>query len=625
VTGMTGVPNWGWTVFLAAGLSACAPGDGRIRLADVEAPVQLAVGDSVARISARTDTDGFYALGVAHAQLRPNDLRVQHCRIHVCDVGSDVLTLGLVGLGEQRLLQSTPQERRLLDAYARGVRDTLPSLPWQAADSVALVYLRGLGHSAGLMTERAALLSQQLDVLDLDDAIRDDGLATETAWNDLRGGLPRDPAIPSAFLTPAPVASAVAVAGRRSESGASLLGALIGRRIGEPAMIAVQLDTPGFHVSGLTEPGIPAFWAGRNLTTAWSLTAANADAMDLVVVGLQERIYTVGLEEFVLADDDTTHLGPLVARTDELGLVLRMAGVEPIDETLPVLWALAQTPTVIEAVRAFDRPVGSAWHLVSADTQGHIADAVVGRIVRRRGVTGRVPHDVRDGDLWQGRVDRLPRTLDPPMGLVATTGARPRSPVSVAMGADFPDGRRADRLAAQVAWQSAANSATLWTSLSDPFLAETGLPSVLNGVEPGTESGQKCHDALLAWDGDVRDSGASATWAAWRRALSEQTLETWQEPAAQAWRALGDHDPEPPGAPWGARPVNQRAAALDTACAAPLGVQSGAAGALWPAAPDAVAGGIVIDLADPTIQVWDGERLRSLADLPSRAVTLQPR
>ena len=361
-----------WMLVLMAGLSACTLGDSRIQLADIEAPVQLAVGETVARISARTDTDGFYALGVAHAQARPEALRVQHCRIHSCDVPSDVLSLGLVAMGEQRMLQSSPEERRLLDAYSRGIRDTLPGLAWQAADSVALVYLRGLSHSAGLMTERSALLAQQLDVLDLDDAIRDDGLATETAWNDLRGQLPNDPIIPAAFLTPAPVTSAVAVSSRRSASGASVLGAVMARRDVEVELLAIQLETPNFHVSGLTEPGIPAFWAGRNGSTAWSLTAANTDAMDLVVVGLQERVYTVAGEEFVLSDDDMTEMGPLVARNDSVGLVLRMAGVEATDETLPVLWALAQTPTVIEAVRAFDRPVGSAWHLVSEIGRAHV-------------------------------------------------------------------------------------------------------------------------------------------------------------------------------------------------------------------------------------------------------------
>lgn len=611
---------------LFVGFGSCIAGDGRVRLAEVEAPVQLAVGEDVARIAARTDTDGFYALGVAHAQARPDELHQQFCRIHACEIEADEVGLGLLAIGEQRLLQSTPEERRLLDAYSRGIQDTLADLPWQAADSVALVFLRGIARSAGLMTEHAALQAQELDVLDLDDAIRDvDGLATETAWNDIRGRLPSDIEVPRLVLTSAPVESAVAVTGRRTASQASMVGAMLGRRESEPEMLAVQLHTPSFQVSGLTEPGIPAFWAGRNETTVWSLTAAHADALDLVVVGLMDRVYTVGGEEFVLTADNQTHLGPLVARGEDLGLVLRLAGVDSADETLPVLWALARTGTVVEAVRAFDRPVGSAWHLVTADNEGHIADAVVGRIVRRRGVTGRVPHDVRESDLWQGRLDRLPRIFDPPMGVVSTTGARPRSPVSVGVGSDFPDGRRADRLAGQVGWQSEASVQALWTALSDPFVADTGLPVVLDGVQPSTEAGSACRDLLLEWDGDVRTEDASAAYAAWRRALGEQTLQTWQTAAADAWRALADLDPEPPGAPWGARPVGQRAAALDTACAETLDGKPGAAGALWPSAPHTMGGAFLTDLGEAGVHVWDGTQLRALEELPARVVTLAPR
>src|SRR5256885_15800408 len=82
-------------------------------------------------------------------------------------------------------------------------------------------------------------------------------------------------ALPAGLVSKGGASNNWAVAGSRSASGGALMAGDPHLHLTLPAIwFQVALDSPGYHVAGVTIPGAPTVVIGHNQHISWSLTDA---------------------------------------------------------------------------------------------------------------------------------------------------------------------------------------------------------------------------------------------------------------------------------------------------------------------------------------------------------------
>ncbi|MEO1494254.1 MAG: penicillin acylase family protein [Pseudomonadota bacterium] len=158
--------------------------DGEIRLAGLEQPVTIVRdANAVPHISAGTEADGWYALGLAHAQDRLWQMelsrRAAQGRLsallgaRTVDLDRLVKTLNLYGLSSAAVAHQSPETLAALEAYAEGVNAWIRHVntnalgrgapeffafgselsPWTPADSISILKMMALRLSAAARNE----------------------------------------------------------------------------------------------------------------------------------------------------------------------------------------------------------------------------------------------------------------------------------------------------------------------------------------------------------------------------------------------------------------------------------------------------------------------------------------
>lgn len=458
--------------------------DGTIRLAGLEAPVTIRRDEhAVPYIEARSEADGYFALGFVHAQDRLWQMeqrrRIAQGRLAEL-VGAPALEIDRLmrllrvhALAERSLDALKPDHRALVAAYTAGVNAYLGSNgrllppefwllwhrpePWTDADSVAWVKLMALDLAGNWRRE---LLRARL-VRALPPELYADLFPFEVAPSDVTLSRAREAllgidleALAQLLGPPAPTghgSNAWVVAGERSTTGAPLLA-------NDPHLSFIApgtwylagLRTPEIEVVGATLPGMPVFVLGRTDRFAWGMTNTGSDVQDLVVEELvgtgpaatrtPDGTAPVVAHESVIrcrfCDDE-----PFVARwsingpllSDLVGaaaaaagpgraLALRWSALEPEDTPLAAGFDVPHATsweTFDEAFRRFTNPQQNVFY---ADTDGRIGLVVAGKVPIRRSGDGTLPVMgwERDG-AWSGFVpyEDLPRRVDPPAGFLA--------------------------------------------------------------------------------------------------------------------------------------------------------------------------------------------------------------
>lgn len=509
------------TALLISLLAACGhPSTAPLKV-ELVAPVSMSMRQGMPSFDAATDTDVFAALGALHAREQGARLIATRCMLRGCGGAPDASSLGLVERAERTLLRSTDEERRLLDAFARGVRSELGEGTWSPVDSVALASWWALEGGAGVGTERGAVAGRAMDLATVEQALQVDLGLTEMGWDTLRAGLPEQVAALESAPAPASVAPAAARGGEQPRFAAvASTGTL-------PA-VAAHVVSPTFQLSGWMPAGVPLFVTGASEQVAWSFVAARADLIDVVLPS---------------ADAE-----PLLA--------LRLPAGE--SHTFQAAWDLARAEGAVPGVRAFDRPVDGVWRIVLADAEGHLADALVGDVLLREGATPLVGRD--PAGRWTGR---RPRLLDPAGGLVFAAGERPQGPVGAVLSARYEPEEPVGWLQSDVL--AAQDLDALVGAVRAPRVPDDIRRAALAGLAPSTPAGERCQATLSRWDG--ASPAGRAVWTAWRTAYAEQLVATWPEDEQRVWQAAKGPSPQPPVPYWTARPAVERSAALDTACA----------------------------------------------------------
>lgn len=336
-------------------------------------------------------------------------------------------------------------EKEAVDAFADGVNEWLRTHPLP-------VEFQRLGYRPAAWRPYDCLLIWRGLALTLTD-LTDDLDASQSSMIPAGPGfsvglsMRNRPAGPEAR----PGSNAWAVGGRWTRSGHPLLA-------GDPhldltlpgAFCRVSLTDSLTAATGFAVPGVPGLVMGRTRGAAWTPTAFEGDASDVFTFPVDPQDSTryrgpagwvrverrkpvvwlrlwgpVSVPVFWQSIEETPW-GPVLGRERGRLLVLRWAGARALpDEGLPTVLTMAARG-IGDIESALARQGLPDINVVCADTGGHIACFVAGRLPRR--ARHDEPRDGLDSTLaWRGFIpfEALPRTIDPPEGMVVNANGPP--------------------------------------------------------------------------------------------------------------------------------------------------------------------------------------------------------
>jgi penicillin amidase len=587
--------------------------DGDLHLAGLSAPVTVRRdAHGVPHIDAATQDDLFVAQGYVTAQDRlwQMDLYRRNANGELAEIfGSSQLKHDRA----QRVLQIretarriyanlSPADRARLDDYARGVnlfiaqnQATLPPefrllgyrpQPWSGADSVSigLMLVQGLDTHWETKLERERIAAKlnnlnkpkleadlypvgswrdhpptgvQVDLSQprpapppaTDDNDEDDRSTAGAAPEELRQvlGLPTCDGC-------APGSNNWVIAGKHTASGKPLLSNDMHLTLLEPNIwFMADLRAPGYHVAGVTLPGMPFVMAGHNEHVAWGFTALYADVQDLYVEKLDgkgnyqdndavwkplqvdhEIIHVRGGKDVTLDVQLTAH-GPLlnlILTRESRPIALKWTLYDPAFNAQP-LYQINVASNWTEFSAALGNWCWPTQNVVYSDDQGHIAYQAVGRLpLRPAGLAG-VPIQDTSHE-WQGFIpfDAMPSAVDPPSGLLATANSRVTTAASpYPLSLEWVDPYRVERIYKSLEGRDGLTPADMLAVQTDVYSEvdqELGhrFAYAIDHTPGADDQLKKAADLMRSWDGRLTtDSAAASIVTQGRRALWPLILE----------------------------------------------------------------------------------------------------
>jgi penicillin amidase len=374
-------------------------------------------------------------------------------------------------------------------------------------------------------------------------------------------------AMPARWGLPAPGAASNgwAITGRRTVDGEALLANDPHLMPTAPSIwYELELQGPGYHVAGLSLPGVPMVLIGHNEALAWGFTTAMADTQDVFVERLApdgrhvvredgapepiarrtERIAVKGRAEPETLEVRSTRNGTIIndilgastrtpmdmpaVATDHL-LALRTNSEVP-DRSLEGLFRLNRADTLAEARAAFLGFTHASQNLMLAHRDGGIAWQVSGALPRRSRGLGTFPVPGFEGGYgWDGFVpaEQNPGIENPPDGKLVTANNRTLPldhPVHVSRSWMAPyRALRIDQLLASPAPLGAEDLAHM--QLDRTSVQAERVVDALKRLEPGLreldpDAWRIAEAHLLDWDRRLAgDSPSAALYVLLRAAL----------------------------------------------------------------------------------------------------------
>ncbi len=487
---------------------------GTVQIAGLSAEVKVVRDKSgVPHISASNPTDLFMAQGYVTAQDRLWQMEFNR-RVgagRLSEVLGDAAikedrflrTIGLRRAASAELGDLNPEERLILESYAKGVnafieshQDSLPveftllgfkPEPWTVLDSMTWGKVMAYDLSGNYTKEilRASLVEKlgadkAKTLLPTDpysgtpfikpEGVSYAGIAQNLAALDFRSDLAGlgagDPASRGS--------NNWVVAGAKTTTGKPMLANDPHLGITNPSIwYEVGLQGGGFNVAGVSFPGVPGVIVGHNERIAWGVTNVGGDTQDLFLEKVnpanpnQYEFQGNWLEMQVLDEELKIKGKPseiLKVRITRHGPIMNPVQ-DSIKDSQPMAlqWtALGKTPIVSavfrynraqnwqefrEALRGFATP---SQNFVYADVDGNIGYQMPGLFPIRAKGDGLLPVPGWTGEYdWKGFIpfDELPSFYNPPPGFVATANQWPIPPTSkIYIGQEFDPGWRGQRI-----------------------------------------------------------------------------------------------------------------------------------------------------------------------------------
>jgi penicillin G amidase len=372
------------------------------------------------------------------------------------------------------------------------------------------------------------------------------------------------------------------------------------------ADLEAQTSAGDLHVTGVSLPGVPFIIVGHNAHVAWGFTNLGATVQDVYIEHLRgagstaeyeagdgrwypllhdrEVIHVKGGKDVDLDVSATRHgttITPIlsgVLPTEKRALSLRWTIYDPATVT-PSFLAINAATDGAGLVSAFSTFGGPAQNLVYADDQGHIGYHAVGRIPLRGSVMtpspiSPVPTDALDSTQeWVGAIpyERLPQTVDPANGILATANARVTPddypyPITLDWGSPYRNQRiwkvLSEKANATKNQLTPADMLALQTDVysdADHVIAQRLAYAIDHASKAELANDKRLHqaaDILRDWNGNVdADAAAPAIVVAARAALWPLLLnpQVSPRPSAVTQTESGQSQPVPAAAlySWG--------------------------------------------------------------------------
>lgn len=288
-----------------------------------------------------------------------------------------------------------------------------------------------------------------------------------------------------------------------------------------PLWYQVDLESPLYHVAGVTFPGAPCVIIGKNQTIAWGLTNTGADVIDFYLETFSEdqtqylyqgNWYTTGTVEETInikgAKPRTltvklTRHGPILER-DGKEFAVKWTGLEPTSE-LEAFLLINRAITYNQYLAGLSLFSVPAQNFVYADIHGNIALQPNGRIPIRKNGTGNIPLDGASGEYeWTGYIpfDELPRSLNPNQGYLVSANQIPALNYKYYLGFLWADRYRAERINNLLKEKEKLTLEDMIRIQSDIYDIPASIitPLLLETVQPQNELEEKALDYLGSWD-----------------------------------------------------------------------------------------------------------------------------
>ncbi len=411
-------------------------------------------GEGVPHIYAKSERDGWFAMGYVHAQDRLWQMEFQRrvAQGRLCEFLGErafetdklMRTLGFARLSERIAAKLDRETAANLEAYSAGInaflaeRPVLPvefqvfriePEPWKPADTIGWLLVMAWDLSGNWRNELArvrfaARLGRQ-KASEFLPPYPGDPPWTIPDFNALYAEL--SPTAAALLAAYSPVEGAIGsnnwvVSGARSETGKPLLANDPHLGLQAPSIwYFAHVSTPRGNVVGGTLPGVPFIVLGRNDNVAWSLTTTYGDTQDLFVeriapgdpdsyltptgkekFAVREEVIRVGTEERRIKVRSTRH-GPVFSDAVKIageaapkGHVLALAwpGLRDENTTARAVFALNFARNSKELVAALRDVQTPQQNFVYADRDGHIGFMAPALVPIRRAdneAMGRVP------------------------------------------------------------------------------------------------------------------------------------------------------------------------------------------------------------------------------------------
>src|SRR5713101_4951524 len=585
-----------------------------LHLAGLQQPVTITLEkDGTAHVVANTDHDLFLAVGYLHARFRlfQMDLLRRQGEGRLSEVVGKAaldsdrfeLQLGLLRTAQQEFSAVAPdsRSRQAIDAYAQGVNDRiteaeathqLPAMftllgyqpkPWTPIDSLIV---------KGDMTQTLNFTDTPLLMVLLAKTLGPDMVSQwfpvlppnpQSPYDP--GPYPAQPSVtpiaPMAQITDAEASAAAdvyqrlaslpaglvatggasnnwAVAGSRSTSGGALMAGDPHLHLTLPAIwYQLSMDSPSYHVSGVSIPGTPVVLIGHNQHISWSLTDAQnqqtffyLEHEDSAHPGQYMwkgawKSYTTASYDIPVLGGPTDHLtvklsvhGPVITERGQTTSVWWAGNIPSQD--LDVLMGIDQASNYQEFRDALRGWYSPTHNFVYADDKGNIGLISAGYYPQVAAGQPWLPMPGTGEDDVTGTIpfDYIPQAYNPPDGILWSANQRQVTadyPYYIGSASNFFDpGYRANeihRVLSQGGKLSATDMMALQTDTRD-YLASEIVPvlvSALSGAQLSA-SEQKARDLLSTWDDRMEINSPAATiwWNFWQSYLAATFDPYWK-------------------------------------------------------------------------------------------------
>jgi penicillin G amidase len=520
---------------------------GEVSVAGLSAPVEITRdANGIPHIYGKTDADGWFGLGYAHAQDRlwQMDFSRRIGSGRLAEILGDkglktdkfLRTLSVYHFAEQTYANETPETKAMLEAYAAGVNAFIgdPGGPLPPEFHI-------LGVVPRLRMLKEGGLSQQ-QISELFPPYPGDAPVTLPDLAQLYQGIDlplKQFAAASQDLVPEPGngSNNWVVSGARTASGKPLLANDPHLGLAAPPVwYFAHVETPDMQVMGATLPGIPGVVLGRNKRIAWGFTNTGPDVQDMFIEKLvgdkyktpegtadfetrQETIHVKDGEDVNLTVRISRH-GPVISDVLEPaakavgdGHVMSFAWTALRGDSTTARAILEMNKSqnwgeFVSAISGFDVP---QQNMVYADVDGNIGYYAPGRVPVRHAdnkVRGFMPVPGWEAKYdWQGFIpfEELPHTYNPGRNYVATANHKvvDKNYPHFITGEWAPP-YRARRIEALLTGRDKHSVGSFREIQGDvkSLYATDLLPRLLK-VAPANDDAAQAHKLLSAWDGTM--------------------------------------------------------------------------------------------------------------------------